>query len=113
MLLANLKQLSKFKLSALVMLTSSAGFVLGSGEVIDWARLAWTSLGTLGAAACANTLNQMYEVANDSRMNRTRNRPLPAGRMTRPQALVFALAAGAAGLLTLYTQVRGLKKEAV
>jgi protoheme IX farnesyltransferase len=48
---------------------------------------------------------QLYEVANDSRMSRTCNRPLPAGRMTRLQAAAFALAAGTAGLGILYTQV--------
>jgi hypothetical protein len=58
-LLGDLKQLSKFKLSSLVVLTASAGFVAGSGEQLDWAGLAWTSLGTFGAAACANTLNQV------------------------------------------------------
>jgi hypothetical protein len=56
--LTNLKQLFKLKLSSLVMLTTSAGFVLGSGDEVDLARLAWVSLGTLGAAAAANALNQ-------------------------------------------------------
>ena len=38
--------------------TSCAGYALGSGEVLDWAGMAWTAAGTWGAAACANTLNQ-------------------------------------------------------
>lgn len=99
------KQLSKFRLSALVALTASAGFVAGSEEHVDLAKLAWTSLGTFGAAACANTLNQVYEVANDRRMRRTCNRPLPAGRMGVAPALAFAAITGAAGLWTLDTQV--------
>lgn len=54
------KQLSKAKLSALVVLTASTGFAAGSEEgPFDWAKLGWTSLGTFGAAACANTLNQV------------------------------------------------------
>lgn len=52
------KQLSKAKLSALVVLTASAGYIAGSGDTVDWSGFAWTSLGTFGAAACANTLNQ-------------------------------------------------------
>ena len=104
-LIHNYKQLSKFKLSSLVVLTASAGFVAGSGESIDYAQLAWTSLGTFGAAACANTLNQLYEVANDARMSRTRNRPLPAGRMGRMHAAAFAATMGAAGLWVLYDKV--------
>lgn len=104
-LLHDYKQLSKFKLSSLVVMTAGAGFVAASGESIDYAKMAWTSLGTLGAAACANTLNQLYEVANDARMSRTRNRPLPAGRMGRLHAAAFAVAVGSAGLWILYEKV--------
>ena len=56
----NWKQLSKFKLSALVVASSAAGFVAGSDEHVDWSKLAWTALGTMGAAASANTLNQVW-----------------------------------------------------
>eukprot|EP00879_Flechtneria_rotunda_P032000 GHRR01035143.1.p1 GENE.GHRR01035143.1~~GHRR01035143.1.p1 ORF type:complete len:286 (+),score=82.84 GHRR01035143.1:134-991(+) len=100
-LMRDFKQLCKFKLSALVALTASAGFAAGSSESVDYAKLAWTSIGTLGAAACANTLNQLYEVVNDSRMARTCNRPLPAGRISKATAVVFAVFTGAAGLWVL------------
>ncbi|KAF6258300.1 UbiA prenyltransferase family-domain-containing protein [Scenedesmus sp. NREL 46B-D3] len=107
-LLRDYKQLSKFRLSALVALTASAGFAAGSGEAIDYEKLAWTSLGTLGAAACANTLNQLYEVANDARMARTCNRPLPGGRLGSRHALAFALLTGVGGLWTLAEQTNPL-----
>ncbi|KAG2445604.1 hypothetical protein HXX76_000215 [Chlamydomonas incerta] len=107
-LLHDYKQLSKFKLSSLVVLTASAGFVAASGEHIDHAKLGWTCLGTLGAAACANTLNQVYEVANDRLMNRTCNRPLPAGRLGRMHALAFAAVCGASGLWILNEKANGL-----
>lgn len=58
----NYKKLSKFRLSMLVVATSSAGYVAGSKEKIDWAGLGWTSLGTFMASASANALNQVYEV---------------------------------------------------
>lgn len=58
-LLRDYKQLSKLKLSALVVATAGAGFVAGSGERIDWGKLAWTALGTMSCAASANTLNQV------------------------------------------------------
>lgn len=103
--LADLKQLSKFRLSALVALTGSAGFVAGSGEHIDWAKLAWTSLGTMGAACSANALNQLYEIRNDARMRRTLNRPLPAGRISPVMAAAWAVVSGAGGLGLLYWQV--------
>eukprot|EP00195_Chlamydomonas_chlamydogama_P008884 CAMPEP_0202901196 /NCGR_PEP_ID=MMETSP1392-20130828/13881_1 /ASSEMBLY_ACC=CAM_ASM_000868 /TAXON_ID=225041 /ORGANISM="Chlamydomonas chlamydogama, Strain SAG 11-48b" /LENGTH=391 /DNA_ID=CAMNT_0049587717 /DNA_START=459 /DNA_END=1634 /DNA_ORIENTATION=- len=98
------KQLSKFKLSSLVVMTAGAGFVAGSGSSIDWMGFLLTSLGTFGCAACANTLNQMYEVANDQMMSRTCNRPLPAGRMGLVHAAAFAAVMGACGIATLYYQ---------
>ena len=78
----------------------------GSGEEVDWRGLAWASLGTLGCAAAANTLNQVYEVANDAVMKRTMRRPLPTGRVTARHALAFAGVAGAAGIAVLYYQAR-------
>lgn len=105
-LLHDYKKLSKFRLSALVALTASAGFAAGSEDSIDYAKLAWTSLGTFGAAACANTFNQLYEISNDGRMARTCNRPLPTGRIGSQHALAFALLAGAAGLWMLHEKVR-------
>jgi hypothetical protein len=104
-LLRDLKQLSKARLSALVVLTAAAGFAAGSGDTLDWAGMAWTCAGTFGAAACANTLNQVYEIANDRRMSRTCNRPLPAGRLGRLQALAFAATMGAGGLWILAEKV--------
>lgn len=77
----------------------------GSGEAIDWAKLGWTSLGTFACAASANALNQVYEIANDARMERTKRRPLPMGRLTRGHALLFAGLAGSAGVYILATQV--------
>ena len=62
----------------------------GSEEKIDWGKMGWTAAGTFAASACANTLNQVYEVANDAKMRRTMMRPLPLGRVTRSQALAFA-----------------------
>ncbi|CAL8460686.1 g217 [Coccomyxa elongata] len=84
------KQLSKHRLSALVVSTAAAGYIAGSGEKVDWGGLAWTCAGTFGCAAAANTLNQVYEVATDSLMERTKRRPLPLGLLSRRHALVFA-----------------------
>ena len=80
----------------------------GSPEAVDLAGLAWTTFGTAACAACANTLNQAYEVASDGRMARTAARPLPSGRLTRAHALWFAAATGVAGLTALTAQVNGL-----
>lgn len=62
-------------------------------------------MGTFGASACANTLNQIYEVVNDGRMSRTKMRPLPLGRISRLQALAFAGVMGVGGTAILNYQV--------
>jgi len=96
-------ELSKFKLTGFVVSTSCAGFALGSGATVDLQGLAWTAAGTWGAAACANTLNQVVEVRSDALMKRTRHRPLPAGALSRRSALLFAAGAGVAGVGALWS----------
>ena len=77
----------------------------GSGHEIAWGQLSWAALGTFGASACANTLNQMYEVANDGKMKRTMMRPLPLKRVTQLQALAFAAVMGIGGTVILAEKV--------
>ncbi|MEW5308636.1 MAG: hypothetical protein WDW38_000579 [Sanguina aurantia] len=107
-LLQDYKQLSKAKLSALVVLTAVSGYVAGSGDEIAWEGMAWTALGTFASSACANTLNQLYEINNDSRMARTRGRPLPTGRLSTLHGAAFAVVTGAAGVAILYSQTNPL-----
>jgi heme O synthase-like polyprenyltransferase len=49
-----------FVFSALVVATSGAGYVLGSGNIVDIAGLCCTCAGTMMVAASANTLNQVH-----------------------------------------------------
>ncbi|KAL4181558.1 hypothetical protein AMTRI_Chr12g271750 [Amborella trichopoda] len=94
-------ELSKARLSMLVVATSGAGFVLGSDIVIDFAGLCWTCAGTMMVAASANSLNQVFEVTNDAKMKRTMKRPLPAGRLSVPHAVSWASAVGVGGATIL------------
>ena len=82
----------------------------GSGPDIDWAGLCWTSLGTMMAAASANTLNQVREVWQDSQMHRTCRRPLPSGRVSRLHAVALAAALGLGSLGVLASQVSLLSR---
>lgn len=93
-------QLSKYRLSALVMATTSAGY-LAAGGPVDAVALSCACLGTMLASSSANTFNQVIETSNDSRMKRTRNRPLPSGRISRSHALGWGLTSGAAGVAVL------------
>lgn len=127
------KQLSKARLSALVVSTAATGFVAGiarsvthaqtanqlcgpssshscccragSGTVVEWDRLGWTALGTMGAASAANALNQLAEIRQDSVMKRTMRRPLPIGAISRVHAFSFAGIVGLAGVGLLAAKV--------
>lgn len=94
-------ELTKARLSALVLMTTAVGFILASLETIDWMRLLWTVLGTALAAGCANALNQVWEINLDRRMLRTHNRPLPSGAMSIPGAFAAAILMGGAGITIL------------
>ncbi|KAF5731581.1 hypothetical protein HS088_TW18G00261 [Tripterygium wilfordii] len=101
-------ELSKARLSLLVVATSGTGYVLGSGNAVDLAGLCWTCAGTMMVAASANSLNQVFEKNNDARMKRTRQRPLPSGRITIPHAVAFATSAGLAGTAILASKANML-----
>ena len=90
-------ELCKARLSALVVVTSGAGFLL-AGTPVDWAAFAAAVSGTALAAASANTFNQVSEAPLDALMKRTQGRPLPTGRLSRGAALAFGWGAGAASL---------------
>lgn len=101
-------ELSKARLSMLVVATSGTGYILGSGSAIDYLGLCCTCAGTMMVAASANSLNQVFEVKNDARMNRTRGRPLPSGRITTPHAVIWASSVGVAGTALLAAQANML-----
>ncbi|KAK8983760.1 hypothetical protein V6N11_009547 [Hibiscus sabdariffa] len=94
-------ELSKARLSMLVVATSGTGYVLGSGNAVDLAGLCCTCAGTMMVAASANSLNQVFEINNDAKMRRTRLRPLPSGRITMPHAVTWASSVGLAGTALL------------
>src|SRR5512143_3808928 len=72
--------LAKPRLSGLVVLTTAGGVALAPGR-IGAARAIVTVLGTAAVVGAANTLNCWLERDVDARMRRTRDRPLPAGRV--------------------------------
>jgi protoheme IX farnesyltransferase len=94
-------ELAKARLSSLVLLTTLVGAVLGSQEGIWSWRLLWTMFGTGLAAGGANALNQWLEREPDARMERTRHRPLPAGRLQPRLALFWGLTTAAGGVIIL------------
>ncbi|KAL5679338.1 hypothetical protein ACJX0J_005723, partial [Zea mays] len=93
---------------ALVVATSGAGYVLGSGNIVDIAGLCCTCAGTMMVAASANTLNQVFEIKNDAKMKRTMRRPLPSGRISPAHAAMWATSVGVAGTALLAWKANGL-----
>jgi len=94
-------QLTKARLSALVLLTTAVGYVMASLGDIDWWRLTLTVIGTALAAGSASAINQLMEIRRDGLMHRTRNRPLPSGAMTSTHASFAAVIMGVSGVTML------------
>lgn len=91
-------ELSKPRITQLVVLTAAGGYYMASRGPFDLSRFGWTLVGTALVAAGTNALNQLRERKTDALMHRTRNRPLPAGRITPRGALAFSLVAATAGI---------------
>jgi heme o synthase len=100
--------LTKPDVTFLVVITTVAGFYLGSGNTLDWIRLLYTLCGTMLVAGGTAALNQYIERQMDSVMRRTASRPLPLGILQPKEVLVFGVAAIVSGTLWLTLTVNGL-----
>jgi protoheme IX farnesyltransferase len=98
--LSSLAALAKFRISALSTLSGATGFVVFARELR--APLAATVAGTFLLASGAAALNEVLDRERDARMDRTRARPIPAGRIGVATAVLFSVAAAAAGAAVLW-----------
>ena len=98
---ALLLELTKARLVALVVVTAAVGYLMASPGGWNGARLAWTLAGTALAAAGSMVLNQRIEVEQDSRMERTRLRPLPTGAISLARASLIGASVATAGVVLL------------
>jgi len=96
-----LVELSKPRITQLVVLTAAAGYFLGSHGPFRLGTFLATLLGTALVAAGTNAMNMIRERDIDARMRRTRSRPLPAGRVSPRTAVVFAVTSAVLGLVVL------------
>jgi protoheme IX farnesyltransferase len=99
--LSDYVELTKPRITLMVVLTTVVGFVMGSASGIALPALLAAVLGTGLVASGASALNMLLERRTDARMRRTRSRPLPSGRLRPAEALAFGLALTCAGLLEL------------
>ncbi len=114
---ADLVELTKPRITFLVLITTLVGFYMGSRDGLRLVALFHAIFGTALVAGGASALNQYFERDLDARMLRTRSRPLPDGRLVPNEALLFSaiisvigvaylvffvnLLTGAIGMLTL------------
>ena len=105
---ADLLELSKPRVVAMVLATTLVGFYLGSAAPTEYWLLVKALVGTGMAAAGTLALNQYLERDLDARMERTRSRPLPSGRLQPFDALVFGALTTVTGLAVLSLTVNGL-----
>ncbi len=97
-------ELSKFGIVLLVLVSAGAGFMLRAplGPEFPWFQGLVVLLGVMLLSCGASALNQVQEQRRDALMARTAGRPIPSGRLSSPQALVFASVGIAAGALILW-----------
>lgn len=100
-------QLGKLRLSLLVLFTTAIGYGLGVTRA-NYPQLICLFVGTLLIVMGANGLNQCMEWHRDSLMKRTRNRPIPTGKMSIKHAYVATLTGSICGVLLLYYGVNAL-----
>jgi heme o synthase len=101
-------ELVKARLTLLVLFTTAAGFYLGAVGPINYVALFHAVFGTALAAAGAAALNQWWERRLDALMQRTKTRPIPAGRMQPRSAAIVGLMLALAGVIYLARACNGL-----
>ncbi|MFB3095475.1 MAG: heme o synthase [Candidatus Acidiferrales bacterium] len=101
-------ELAKPEVTSLIVLSTLAGFYLGTRGQLDFSLLLHTLLGTALVAGGTGALNQFVERSTDARMRRTAQRPLPAGRMHPVMGLAYGSGLAAAGIAYLLLLVNPL-----
>lgn len=101
MIFADFKEITKARLAISVVFSSLAGYFLGAFE-IQWVQVLLLAFGGYCMVGASNAYNQVIERDLDALMKRTRNRPIPTGRMTVNSAMTIAIILTLMGVLSLY-----------
>ena len=95
------KEITKMRLAISVVFSSMAGYLLGA-YTLDWLTILLLAVGGYLMVGASNAFNQIIEKDLDVLMDRTKNRPVPSGRMSVKTALIIATIFTILGLITLY-----------
>ncbi len=98
----NFLEITKMRLSVSVVFSSLAGYLLGA-ETVSLKTLLLLSLGGYCMVGASNVFNQIIEKDLDALMNRTKDRPLPSGRISVKWAFVLGSMLTLLGIFILYT----------
>jgi protoheme IX farnesyltransferase len=101
-------ELTKPKVSLLIVFTAIVGMVLASPGMVPLPALLFGTLGIAMASGSAAAFNHVLDQHIDEQMARTRRRPLPTGHLLKSQAVVFATVLAAGSMLVLWPSVGGL-----
>lgn len=98
---SDFKEITKMRLSLSVVFSSVAGYLLGAISV-DIPTIMLLCFGGYFMVGASNAYNQIIERDLDALMNRTKNRPIPAGRMQVSTAFIIAVTFTVLGIVSLY-----------
>jgi heme o synthase len=100
----NFKEITKSGLAISVVFSSVVGYLLGFSTdfPFSWLTLFLLIIGGYCMVGASNIFNQIIETDLDAKMDRTKNRPIPAGRMTKDNALFLGFLLTFVGLVMLY-----------
>ena len=102
LMLSDFSQLTKFRLSITVVISSIAGYFLAV-DTVHYPTLLLLILGGYAMVGASNAFNQVFEKDLDKLMLRTQNRPLPTGRMQPNRALFIGVILTLIGISALYS----------
>ena len=99
------REITKARLAISVVFSSIAGFMLGINDfqAVNWLVLLKLAIGGYCMVGASNAFNQVIEKDLDALMDRTKDRPVPAGRMSSSSALILASVLTIIGIVLLYT----------
>ncbi len=107
-MLKDLVALTKPRIIRLNLFAAFGGFWVASRWQMDWMLLVWVLIGSALTMASACVFNNYWDREMDSKMERTRNRALPTGRVRPSFVLVYGIALGVIGLAVLFALVNPL-----
>ncbi|MBD0824839.1 heme o synthase [Aestuariibaculum marinum] len=99
--ISDFKEITKMRLALSVVFSSLAGYLLGV-DTVSYKTLLLLALGGYFMVGASNAFNQIIEKDLDALMNRTKNRPIPSGRMSVTTAFIIACVFTLLGIIILY-----------